>query len=328
MHRIDIMTTNSSFIARVVTLTNEFRAQNGLAALTLNSELSNTAQWHSQDMALQDYFSHTGKNGSTPWDRAELFGYSSTAMGENIAAGQTTPESVVEGWKNSPGHRANMLNAGFTEIGVGYDFLASDTGSVNYSHYWTQFFGAGDRTPATATLGTPILGTAANDTLTGGNSNEQLLGNAGDDSLNGSGGNDLLTGGNGNDSLIGAAGNDHLTGGGGNDKFRFTSSRAFIASDFGNDRITDFVKGTDMIVIKQSSFGGATAANVAIVASDSQVNTSGGLLVYSNGTGRLFYNQNGATAGLGTGAQFARIYSNNTPSAIPALAASDFQFVA
>jgi Ca2+-binding RTX toxin-like protein len=322
------MTTNSSFIARVVTLTNEFRAQNGLAALTLNADLSNTAQWHSQDMALQDYFSHTGKNGSSPWDRADLFGYGSNSMGENIAAGQTTPESVVESWKNSAGHRANMLNASFTEIGVGYDFLATDTGSVNYSHYWTQFFGAGDRNSATAALGSTFVGTAANDTLTGGNANDQILGDAGDDTLNGSGGNDLLTGGTGNDRLTGAAGNDHLTGGEGNDQFRFTSSRGFVAIDFGVDRITDFVKGSDKIVLKQSTFGGVTAGNIAVVGNDSQVNTSSGLIVYSTGTGKLFYNQNGASAGLGTGDQFAKVYSNNTPSSIPVLAASDFQFVA
>jgi serralysin len=315
------MTTNSSFIAQVVALTNQFRAENGLAPLALNAELSNTAQFHSQDLASQDYFSHTGKNGSSPWDRAEMFGYGMTAMGENIAAGQTTPAAVVEGWKNSPGHRANMLNASYTEIGVGYEFWVADTGSVNYSHYWTQFFGGGDRNPATASLGSLQTGTDAADTLTGGAANDQILGKGGNDVLNGAGGSDLLTGGAGADILSGGAGIDYLTGGNGNDKFQFTG----VA---GVDRVTDFVKGSDKIVLKQSAFAGVTAGKIAIVNTDAQVNTSAGLIVFSQATGGIFYNQNGTAAGLGTGAQFAKVYSNNTPSSIPVLAATDFQLIA
>jgi Cysteine-rich secretory protein family/RTX calcium-binding nonapeptide repeat (4 copies) len=315
------MSTNSNFITQVVALTNQFRAQNGLAPLALNAELSNTAQFHSQDMASQDYFSHTGKNGSSPWDRAEMFGYGMTAMGENIAAGQTTPAAVVEGWKNSPGHRANMLNASYTEIGVGYEFLAADTGAVNYSHYWTQFFGGGDRNSATASLGAVQMGTDVADTLTGGTANDQILGKGGNDVLNGAGGNDLLTGGAGADTLSGGAGLDYLTGGNGNDKFRFTAIN-------GIDRVTDFVSGNDKIVLKQSAFGGVTAGKIAIVNTDAQVNGSAGLIVFSKATGGIFYNQNGAAAGLGTGAQFAKVYSNNTPSSIPALSATDFQFIA
>ena len=114
------MATNSAFVDQVLALTNQFRAQNGLAALKANLELNAAAQGHSEDMANQDYFDHTGKNGSLPWDRAKVVGYEARTMGENIAAGQTTPESVVQGWINSPGHRANLLNANFTELGVGY----------------------------------------------------------------------------------------------------------------------------------------------------------------------------------------------------------------
>jgi Ca2+-binding RTX toxin-like protein len=322
------MTTNSSFIAEVVTLTNQFRAQNGLAPLTLNAELSNTAQFHSQDMAQQDYFDHTGKNGSSPWDRAAMFGFGgNTYMGENIAAGQTTPQQVVNGWINSPGHRANMLNANFTQIGVGYEFLANDTGTTNYFHYWTQFFGGADGNSATGSLGSTLVGTANADTLTGTAANDLIYGNGGNDSLTGSGGSDLLAGGGGADRLAGGIGNDYLTGEGGNDQFRFTSPQAFSAANFGVDRITDFVKGSDKIVLKKTTFGNVTAGQVAIVSSDNQVNTSAGLIVYSTGTGNLFYNQNGAAAGLGTGAQFAKVYTNNNSSSIPALAASDFTFI-
>jgi uncharacterized protein YkwD len=138
-----------AFINRVLELTNQFRAQNGLAGLSLNAELNATALGHSRDMALQDYFSHTGKNGSLPWDRARAVGYDANAMGENIAAGYTTAESVVQGWINSPGHRANLLNPSFTELGVGYYYLANDTGTTNFNTYWTQMFGSGDTNPAT-----------------------------------------------------------------------------------------------------------------------------------------------------------------------------------
>ncbi|UBF24763.1 CAP domain-containing protein [Kovacikia minuta CCNUW1] len=68
--------------------------------------------------------------------------------GENIAAGYSTPEQVVQGWINSPGHRANLLNPSYTELGIGYYYLANDTGSVNYKSYWTQDFGSGDRNPS------------------------------------------------------------------------------------------------------------------------------------------------------------------------------------
>ena len=74
-------------------------------------------------MAQQSYFSHTGKNGSKPWDRAETFGYEANSMGENIAAGHRTSEQAVQGWIDSPGHRTNLLNPNYTELGVGYYLL-------------------------------------------------------------------------------------------------------------------------------------------------------------------------------------------------------------
>ncbi len=138
---------SSDFAQEVLRLTNEFRQQNGIAPLTMNEELASTAQKHSQAMAEGDFFSHMGLNGSTPWERAEDEGYTANAMAENIAAGQATPEQVVQGWINSPGHRQNMLNPDYTELGVGYFELENDTGAVNYNHYWTQLFGSGDLTP-------------------------------------------------------------------------------------------------------------------------------------------------------------------------------------
>ena len=136
--------TSQQFVNEVLRLTNEFRAENGLSPLKANSELDQTAQKYSQTMATGDFFSHTGKDNSTPWSRAEKEGYKARTMGENIAVGQRSPQQVVQGWIDSPGHRRNMLNPNFTELGVGYFNLENDTGKVNYNTYWTQLFGSGD----------------------------------------------------------------------------------------------------------------------------------------------------------------------------------------
>ena len=132
---------STKFIEQVVQLTNDERAKAGLPPLKLNNKLVDAAGDHSSDMAQDDFFSHTGADGSSLGDRVRASGYQYSRTGENIAAGQTTPAQVVEGWMNSPGHRANILNPNYTEIGVGYEYLQNDTGSVNYKHYWTQVFG-------------------------------------------------------------------------------------------------------------------------------------------------------------------------------------------
>ena len=129
-------------INRVLELTNEERAKAGLDPLKLNNKLANAADDHSDSMAQDDFFSHTGADGSSVADRVQSNGYQYSTVGENIAAGQTTAEDVVQAWMDSPGHRANILNANYTEIGIGYEFLENDTGSVNYNHYWTQVFGS------------------------------------------------------------------------------------------------------------------------------------------------------------------------------------------
>jgi hypothetical protein len=132
---------SSQLIDRVLELTNLERAKAGLKPLTLNNQLAQAAQGHSDNMAADDFFSHTGADGSDLGDRVRDSGYQYLRTGENIAAGQQTAEGVVSGWMNSPGHRANILNPNFTEIGIGYEFLENDRGSVNYNHYWTQVFG-------------------------------------------------------------------------------------------------------------------------------------------------------------------------------------------
>ena len=102
---------------------------------SIRATLTRVAQAHSEDMARREYFSHTNPDGRSPFDRMTAAGYKYSLAAENIAAGQTTPHSVIDAWMNSPGHRANILNCGLTEIGVGYA-----TGG-SYRHYWTQAFG-------------------------------------------------------------------------------------------------------------------------------------------------------------------------------------------
>ena len=115
----------------VIRLVNEIRAENGLKALTYDWELSRVARYKSQDMKDNGYFSHTSPVYGTPFQMIKNFGISYRSAGENIAKGYSTPQAVVNGWMNSSGHRANILNANYTHIGVGY--VASGT-------YWTQMF--------------------------------------------------------------------------------------------------------------------------------------------------------------------------------------------
>jgi uncharacterized protein YkwD len=125
----------SPFAAEVLRLTNEQRAANGCRPLAANATLTAVAQAHSADMAARDYFSHDSLSGQSPFDRMDAAGYRFTSAAENIAAGQPTPATVVTAWMNSAGHRANILNCGYREIGVGYA-----TGG-SYGTYWTQDFG-------------------------------------------------------------------------------------------------------------------------------------------------------------------------------------------
>jgi uncharacterized protein YkwD len=126
----------AAFSAQVLTSTNQQRAAAGCGPLNSNPNLTTAAQGHSDDMATNHYFDHDSQNGDTPWDRMNAAGYTGwTLAGENIAEGQTTPQDVMDAWMHSAGHRANILNCAFNDIGVGY--AVSDTGDT----YWTQDFG-------------------------------------------------------------------------------------------------------------------------------------------------------------------------------------------
>ncbi len=121
----------SQFEQEVVELTNQERAKQGLSPLKIDTELSKVAREKSRDMASNGYFAHNSPSYGSPFDMMKQFGISYSTAGENIAKGQRTPEEVVNAWMNSEGHRANIMNANFTHIGVGY---------VEQGNHWTQQF--------------------------------------------------------------------------------------------------------------------------------------------------------------------------------------------
>ena len=118
----------------VLNLVNKERKANGLKPLTLNKELSNVANIKSRDMIEKGYFDHTSPTYGSPFDMMKKFNISYNTAGENIAMGQKTPSEVMNSWMNSSGHRANILNSTYTELGVG---IQKDS---NATIYWTQMF--------------------------------------------------------------------------------------------------------------------------------------------------------------------------------------------
>lgn len=100
--------------------TNQKRANNGAAALTLNGKLSAAAQAKANDMAGRNYWSHNTPEGNPPWVFVDTQGYDYQKIGENLAAGFSNESAVVTGWMNSPAHQANMLDTAFKEVGFGF----------------------------------------------------------------------------------------------------------------------------------------------------------------------------------------------------------------
>ena len=124
----------SSYQQQVLDLVNAERTKRGISALTLDSNLSSVATKKSQDMVNKNYFDHTSPTYGSPFDMMKQFGISYRTAGENIAKGQKTPQEVVTAWMNSEGHRKNILNPNFTNLGVG---IAKDSKGTTY---WTQMF--------------------------------------------------------------------------------------------------------------------------------------------------------------------------------------------
>ncbi|MEP2029285.1 MAG: CAP domain-containing protein [Paracoccaceae bacterium] len=107
-------------------LLNNVRLANSAAPVVFDARLANAAQGHADDMLAQDYFSHTGRNGSSPGDRITAAGYNWRTYGENIAQGQSSQAQVLQAWTNSPGHHANNINPAFEDFGLAKAGSGSD----------------------------------------------------------------------------------------------------------------------------------------------------------------------------------------------------------
>lgn len=131
---VPLFTTIKRIEQEVIRLTNIERQKYGLPPLKYNWQLSRVARYKSEDMRDRGYFSHNSPTYGSPFDMMRAFNIRYSAAGENIAKGQRSAQEVVNAWMRSSGHRANILNKSFTEIGVGY---AIDSRGIRY---WTQMF--------------------------------------------------------------------------------------------------------------------------------------------------------------------------------------------
>ncbi|MBT2383073.1 CAP domain-containing protein, partial [Streptomyces sp. ISL-11] len=120
---------------QVTSLVNAERAKAGCSPVTENSTLDSAAQGHSDDMAARGFFNHTNPDGAGPGERITAAGYRWSTYGENIAYGQQDAAAVMDSWMHSDGHRKNILNCSFKEIGVGVNHAPGGP-------RWTQVFGA------------------------------------------------------------------------------------------------------------------------------------------------------------------------------------------
>jgi uncharacterized protein YkwD len=149
--------TPSEMAGQVLTLINAQRTANGLDLLERAGELEKAAQAHSQDMAEGNFMGHTGTDGSSPAQRMQAADYRWYTWGENVAAGYTTAQAAVDAWMSSSGHRANILNPNFKEVGIAVVYRAG----TRFGFYWTQDFGArsGSTPPPSSAgpAGAPLL---------------------------------------------------------------------------------------------------------------------------------------------------------------------------
>lgn len=146
-----IGTAAPTFAQQVVNLINQERMSYGCQPFNVSPQLGAAALAHSQDMAINDFVSHTGSDGSSPGERVTRAGYNWRMVAENIAAGQSTPEAVVAAWMSSGDHRANILNCALHDIGIGYYYQTDDQPNVRldngktggpFRSYWTQDLGS------------------------------------------------------------------------------------------------------------------------------------------------------------------------------------------
>jgi uncharacterized protein YkwD len=144
--------TVDSYEQEFADLINAYRAQNGKGPLLIDPSIQAAAEWMSNDMGVNNRFSHTDSLGQSPWTRMCNFGYCyQTSKGENIAAGYSSAQSVFNAWKGSSGHNANMLTGSFKVMGIGRVVVS---GSY-YGTYWTNDFGGYIPAGTTATPSPP-----------------------------------------------------------------------------------------------------------------------------------------------------------------------------
>ncbi|MDF2724062.1 MAG: SCP-like extracellular [Paenibacillus sp.] len=120
---------SSQFAQQVLDIVNQERSKANLSPLSMHSGLSQVAMAKAQDMYNNNYFDHQSPTYGSPFDMMQSYGITYNTAGENIAQGQTSPAEVMSQWMNSPGHRANILNSSFTNIGIAY-----------YNNEWVQEF--------------------------------------------------------------------------------------------------------------------------------------------------------------------------------------------
>jgi Ca2+-binding RTX toxin-like protein len=251
------MSQADSFERLMLDLINQERAKVGAAPLKLELRLNHAAEDYSEDMLEQDFFSHTGQDGSDPGDRMREAGFQfsgSWTWGENIAwqsergaAGIADDvANLHQGLINSSGHRANILNPNFEVIGIGIErgnYNGWDAVMVTQNFARTgaplqldngSGGGGGDPLPPQDLV---LYGNGGANTLTGQGGNDRLVGQGGNDTLTGNAGNDSLEGGDGRDALWGGDGNDRLEGGGSDDRLGGGNGRDVIRGGSGNDAI-------------------------------------------------------------------------------------------
>ena len=132
---------DAALIRRAVELTNQERERAGLNPLEWNEQLAASATAYAQDMANRSFFAHNSPEGTTPIERARVTGYPAYGwgglyVGENLARGYNSAESVHQGWMNSESHKQNLLHAKYREIGIGVAVAPNGT------RYWAQEFGS------------------------------------------------------------------------------------------------------------------------------------------------------------------------------------------
>lgn len=138
----------TEFQSLLLAAVNKERSAQGLQSLCMSTKLQSSAQKHSDDMATNNFMSHTGSDGSSMSQRITAAGFKWTAIAENVAAGQKDVAAVMKSWMNSAGHKNNILSSNYKMFGCGYAYSSKST----YKHYWTQDFGSGSGESCSTTV--------------------------------------------------------------------------------------------------------------------------------------------------------------------------------